>query len=145
VKLSIAHDPAAPYDKAVHALTFRRVKNLKLRNLEVIWEGPAYDRWRSALLLEDISGLEVQSFSGGPAGVGRRAAAVVLSQVEDAVIRQSRASGGTDVFLEVRGDRSRGIAVWGNDVRNASVPLMSSPEVRPGAVVARDNMGKSDR
>jgi Glycosyl hydrolases family 28 len=145
VKLFIAHDPAAPYDKAVDALTFRQVKNLKLRNLEVIWEGPAYDRWRSALLLEDVSGLEVQGFSGGPAAASRGSAAVILNQVEDALIRQSRASGGTKVFLDVRGDRSRGIAVWGNDVRNAEVPLRTASEVPPGGVTIRDNLGKTDR
>ncbi len=141
VKLFIAHDPAAPYDKAVDALTFRRVKNLSLRNVEITWEGPAHDRWRSALLLEDIRGLDVRGFVGRQAAAG--GAAVVMNQVEDAVLRESRAADGTDAFLEVRGDRSRGIAIWGNDVRKAAVALRTAAEVRPGAVIVRDNMGKS--
>ncbi len=145
VKLFIAHDPAAPYDKAVDALTFRQVKNLKLRNLEVIWEGPAYDRWRSALRLEEVSGLEVQGFSGRPAASASGAAAVVLNQVEDAVIRQSRAAAGTDAFLEVRGERSRGIILWGNDFRNAAVSFKAADGVRSDAVSARDNIGKTNQ
>ncbi|OGD19310.1 MAG: hypothetical protein A2W03_18440 [Candidatus Aminicenantes bacterium RBG_16_63_16] len=144
VKLAIAHDPAAPYDKAVDALTFRLAKNLSLRNVEIVWEGPDYDRWRSALLLEDIRGLEVRGFAGRQAGTAG-GAAVVLDQVEEAVIRQGRAVEGTGVFIEVRGDRSRGIAVWGNDVRQAAVPLKTAAEVRPGAVIARDNLAKPDR
>ena len=144
VKLAIAHDPASPYDKAVDALTFRLAKNLSLRNIEIVWEGPDYDRWRSALLLEDIRGLEVRGFAGRQAGTAG-GAAVVLDQVEDAVIRQGRAVEGTGVFLEVRGDMSRGIAVWGNDVRQAAVPLKTAAEVRPDAVIARDNLAKPDR
>ena len=139
VKLFIGHDPASPYDKAVNALTFQRVKNLKLRDVEVIWEAPASDKWRSALYLEDISELELRGFSGRPAG-GAGEAAVVLNQVDDGVVRQSRAAAGTDVFLEVRGDRSRAIAFWGNDLRHAAVALKTAVGVRPGAVVARDNL-----
>jgi hypothetical protein len=139
VKLFIGHDPGAPYDKAVDALTFKRVRNLRLRDVEVTWEGPVYDPWRSALYLEDISGLELRGFSGRQAENGG-GPAVILNQVEDAVIRQGQALEGTGVFLEVRGDRSRRIAFWGNDLRNAAVPFRAAPEVQPGAVIARDNL-----
>jgi hypothetical protein len=144
VKLFIGHDPAAPYDKAINALTFERVRNLRLRDIEVVWEGPAYDRWRSALYLEDVSGLELRGFSGRPARP-EAGPAVVLDRVEDAVVRDCRAAAGTDVFLEVRGEKSRGIAFWGNDLRNAAVPCRLAPDVRPGAVIVRDNLGKMSR
>jgi hypothetical protein len=64
VKLFMAHDARAPYDKAEFALKFMLDKNLKLRNVEVQWQAPAYDQWRSALFFEDIQGLEVDHFSG---------------------------------------------------------------------------------
>jgi polygalacturonase len=144
VKLFIGHDRAAPYDKAVNALTFERVRNLRLRDVEVTWEGPAYDRWRSALYFEDVSGLELRGFSGRPARP-EAGAAVVLDRVEDATVRDSRAAAGTDVFLEVRGEKSRGIAFWGNDVRNAAAACRLAPEVRPGSVIVRDNLGPAGR
>ncbi len=125
-------------------MTFRLARNLRLRNVEIVWEGPAFDRWRSALLLEDIRGLEVRGFAGRQAGLAG-GPAVVLDQVEDAVIREARAVEGTGIFLEVRGDRSRGIAVWGNDVRQAAVTLKTSAEVRPGAVIVQDNLAKPGR
>jgi hypothetical protein len=62
VKLIIAHDPAAPYDKAVNALTFKQARNLKLRNLEIVWDKPEYGRWESALVLDEIQGLEIDGF-----------------------------------------------------------------------------------
>ena len=42
VKLFVAHDPASPYDKTVNALTFKQARNLKLRNVEIFWEKPAF-------------------------------------------------------------------------------------------------------
>lgn len=139
VKLFIAHDPAAPYDKALHALTFKQVKNLKLRNMEVTWEDPVYDQWESALYFEDVTGLEVDGFVGRPARPSSGAPAVVLSQVEAAQIRRSRALSGTGVFVEVRGDRSRGILLLDNDLAKAAVLFRLAPDVKPEAVTVREN------
>ena len=144
VKIFIGHDPEASYDKAVDALVFRRAKNLKLRDVEIAWEEPFYDRWRSALFLDEIRELEVRGFKGRQAGTGG-GAAVVLNQVEEAVIRQGRAAGGTDVFIEVRGDRSRDIAVLENDLRNAAGISRSAANVRQGAVFIRDNLTRPEK
>ena len=35
IKFFISSDPKSPYDMATSAMIFRRVKNLKLRNIEV--------------------------------------------------------------------------------------------------------------
>jgi hypothetical protein len=122
VKLFIAHDPRAPYDKSVHALAFQRARNLTLRNLEIVWEEPFYSSWRSALYLEDVDGLDLDGFRGGPAPGGSAPGgtpAVVLHQVKDAVIRDGRALPGTNAFVGVMGEKSTGIILFGNDVRNA--------------------------
>ncbi|MGA2586418.1 MAG: glycosyl hydrolase family 28 protein [Candidatus Aminicenantales bacterium] len=142
VKLFIAHDPAAPYDKAVHALTFKQAKNLKLRNVEIIWDKPEYDRWASALALEDIEGLELDGFRGGsaPAGGTKAAPAVVLSQVDNAIVRHCKALPGTFVFLDIRGDRTRDIILIDNDFRRAEAAYRLGPEVRGGAVRESNNI-----
>ncbi len=144
VKIFIGHDPEAAYDKAVDALVFRQAKNLKLRDVEIAWEEPFFNRWRSALFLDEIRELEVRGFTGRQAGTGG-GAAVVLNQVEDAIIRQGRAADGTDVFIEVRGDRSRDIAVRENDLRNAAVVSRSAAGVRQGAVLIRDNLTRPEQ
>jgi hypothetical protein len=140
VKLFVAHDPAAPYDKAVHALTFRQVRNLKLRNIEVIWDKPEYDQWKSALYLEDIQGLELEGFQGRQAKEGADDAAVVLNQVENAQILQSKALAGTSVFCEIRGEGSRGIYLLGNDLLQAKIPYRIAPGVKADEVKARNNL-----
>jgi hypothetical protein len=64
VKLFLSADPAAYAEKAVHAMKFRWAKDLKLKDVEVIWEKPVSDKWESALYLEDIQGLALEGFSG---------------------------------------------------------------------------------
>jgi hypothetical protein len=140
VKLFIAHDPAAPYDKAIHALTFRQVKNLKLRNIEVTWDRPEYDQWKSALYLEEIQGLELEGFQGRQAGEGADDAAVVLNQVEDALVLQSKALAGTSVFCEIRGEGSRRIHLLGNDLLQAKTPYKIALGVKATEVRARNNL-----
>jgi hypothetical protein len=89
VRLAISHNPAAPYDKAVHALSFDMVRNLKLRDVEVVWEGPVYEQWRSAAAFDRIDGLVLERFTGRAAKSGP---AVLLNRVKDASVRDCRAS-----------------------------------------------------
>jgi len=122
VKLFIAHDPKTPYDKSVHALTFKQARNLTLRDLEIVWEEPFFAPWRSALYLEDIDGLSVEGFRGGPApntASDPPFPAIQLHQVRDAFIRDGKALVGTDAFVGVTGEKSAGIILMGNDVRMA--------------------------
>jgi hypothetical protein len=153
VKLIVAHDPAAPYDKAVHALTFKQVRNLKLRNLEIVWEKPEYARWESALVLEDVRGLELTGFQGrqAPAAddsvgtadlVVAEKAAVVLRRVENAVIRNCAPLPGTGLFFDIQGASTRDIAFLSNDFREPKTSIRLGKDVPPGAVLEAQNLGK---
>ena len=139
VKLFVSTDPAAPYDKAEHALDFRRARNLKVRNLEVFWEKPALDHWQSALYFEDVSGLDLDGFAGRAAWPERNVPAVVLANVSDAVVRNCRAADGTRLFLKIMGPDSRAIRLQGNDLSKAKVPYQLDKGVKRGAVKASAN------
>jgi len=136
VKLFIAHDPAAAYDKAVHALEFRYARNLNLRNIEVFWEGLAFSQWKSALSLRDIDGLILEGFSGRQAHIGPGASvpAISFENVRDAFIRDCRAQEGTDTFLGFRGKDTEDIALEGNDFRHAAVAYTVDKDARPYAI-----------
>jgi hypothetical protein len=135
VKLIVSHDPAAAYDKAVHALSFRWARNLKLKDVEVVWEKPHFASWESALHLEDVRDLDLDGFKGGPAPGGEeRYPAVVLSNVEDAVVRNCRAVPGTGTFLFIKGERSRGIGLAGNDFRRVANPVRLDSDASRDAV-----------
>lgn len=146
IKLLVSHDPAAPYDKAEHALKFQFARNLKLRNIEVAWGQPANARWKGGLYLENIEGLDLDGFQGKQAGAdAANAAAVILNQVDRALVRNCRAMPGTGIFLKVRGENSRAVAVAGNDFRLARTPLRVDAEIRPGVVEELQNLNPQKR
>jgi hypothetical protein len=48
--------------------------------------------------------------------------AVVLNQVEDVWVRNSKAAEGASIFLQILGEKSRGIYLLGNDLHRSKVP-----------------------
>jgi hypothetical protein len=143
VKLFLSHDPDAPIQKVEHALKFRWARNLKIRGLEIVWEGPESDNWKSALYFEDIKGLEVMEFAGRQGLVGAEQPTVVLNQVENARFWRNRALPGAGLFFDIRGERSRDLYFLDNDLFEARVPYRIAPEVRPEEVKAKGNFDKS--
>jgi hypothetical protein len=139
IKLFLAADPAAPFDRAEHALHFRWARNLKIKDVEVFWQQPALENWKSALCLEDINDLVVDGFAGRGAWPDRDVPAVVLNKVSDAIVRHSRALDGTQVFLQVMGQDSRNIYFHGNDLRRAKVPWRLEEGVKADTVKILEN------
>jgi len=130
VKLFLSSDPAAPYDKSVHALKIQRAKNFKLKDVEVVWEKPEWSKWESALYVEDVRGLQLDGFSGRQARPGASFPAVVLNRVEEALIRGCVAPAGTEIFLKILGSNTREIRLSGNDFHQSKVPYDVAGEVR---------------
>jgi hypothetical protein len=139
LKLFISTDPKAPYDKAIDAMHFQYAKNLKVQDVEVNWETPAWEKWESALSFEDVDGLKMNDFMGGPARMQRGDPAVLLDKVRDAVISNSRARAGTQTFLRVKGSSSKDIYLVGNTLHNAATPFAVDPDVKAGTVKALNN------
>jgi polygalacturonase len=132
VKLVVGHDPAAPYDKTVRALTFKQAKNLTLRNVEVEWGEPGYEGWKNALYLEDIKGFELDGVRAHQAQTGTAAAdaVIVMNRVTDGWVRDCRAAADTNVFIDVLGRGTRDIVLSGNDFRRAKKGLRVGRETR---------------
>jgi hypothetical protein len=139
IKLFISMDPSAGYDKAVNALQFRYARNLELKDVEVIWEKPESAKWQSALAFEDIQGLRLDKFVGGPAKPQAEIPAVIFNDVQDAFIGSSRALPGTQVFLNVRGAKSQRIYLVGNELHDAQTAFHLDPDVKAGTVTADHN------
>jgi hypothetical protein len=134
IKLFLSTDPSAAYDRTVNAMQFRYARDLKVRDLEVIWEKPELSQWQSALSFLDVQGLKVENFVGGPAKLQTDIPAVVFDQVEDATICNSKARAGTQVFLKVKGSNSRHVYLVGNELHEVRSPYQVDAEVKEGAV-----------
>lgn len=130
LRLAVSHDPAAPYDKTINALEVSHARNFKIRNVEVIWEKPEYEKWKSAVYLDNIQELEVDGLRARQAKKDDLlGAALVLNQVEQAVIRNCQAQPGTGIFLKISGRNSRDIFLHGNELSLARKKVEFSPEV----------------
>ena len=142
VKLFVSTDPTAPYDKAEHALDFRRVRNLKLKEVEVVWRKPSLASWKSALNLEDVKRFELDGFIAGAAVAESGVPTVALQQVSGAVIRRCRAVEGTEIFLKIAGPASQDIRLRGNDFSRAKIACQVGDEVARGAVRGLGEAGR---
>ena len=140
ITLYLSNDPEAQTQKVRNALEFRWARNLKLRNVEVFWDKPESERWESAFSFKDVSGLTLDDVSARQAKPGASTAAVVFEQVEDAIVRSSKAQKGTSLFLEVKGAKSKDIHLLGNDWRKAATGFKLGPEVAAEAVEAAGNL-----
>jgi hypothetical protein len=119
----------------VHAMRVTNATNLKLKGVNVQWDKPALDQWQSALEMENVQEVELDGFSGRQAWPNRDFPAVAFDNVSDAIIRNSRAAEGTEVFLGVRGSKSGDICLFGSDLCKANAPC----QVAPDAIAAKVN------
>ena len=137
IKLYLSTDPSAAYDRSVHAMYFHLAKNLKLKDVQVLWGKPESPKWQSALYFQDVNGLKVEGFNGAPAKA--EMPAVVLDDVGGATITDSQSRPGTQVFLRVAGAKSRDIYVFGNELHQAETPFKVDAGVPEGTVKSTNN------
>jgi polygalacturonase len=133
IKLFVSNDPDSPLQKTVDAMQVRWARNLKLKDVEVIWDKPASAKWQTALRVEDAQDVELDDFRGKPAAAG--APAVQFINVDGATLRNTNARPGTDLFLNIAGATSRGIRLIGNDLGAAKVPYRITAGAKNDAVV----------
>lgn len=137
IKLYQATDPKAAYDRSVHAMYFHYAKNIKVKDVQVQWEKPESAKWQSPLYFDEVTGLKVEGFTGGPAK--SEFPAIVLDKVDGATIVNSQAQPGTDLFLKVVGAKSRGINLVGNDLHAAGTAFKVDDGVGSEAVKTANN------
>jgi hypothetical protein len=118
---------------------FHYAQNLKVKNVQVRWEKPESPHWQSAMYFQDIKGLRLEGFSGGPAKPDFGDPAVVLDQVQGASIFDSTTPAGTKLFLQVKGDKSREICLHSNELHAASTPYRTDSDVQEGSVKETDS------
>jgi len=134
VRLTIDADPESPWKKKPVALTLKNARNFTLRDVAFAWEAPNSDHWQSALVVDNVQGLTLDDVSAGPAPSAPEAPVIVLNNVDGAVIKHCRAQAGTSTFLQIAGEATRDVVLWGNDLRRASAAVARSAEVEPEAV-----------
>ena len=134
VRLTVDSDVDSPWQKSPVALTIENARNFRLDDVEIIFAEPSQSHWQSALVVNDVQGLTLDGLSVRQAPNGASAPAVLLNNVQGAVIRNAQAQPGTGIFLQVAGASTRDIALWRNDLRLAKEPLSRGAEVNQDAL-----------
>jgi hypothetical protein len=116
--------------RATHALYVQGVQGLKVRDLSVNWAKETEPKWQSALVLKDVSDFVVDSFSGRQGLKNGKDAAIVLDDATDGVIRNSRATEGTNVFTQIKGNPKNFVSIKDNETRKAKKAILVEKEVK---------------
>jgi hypothetical protein len=124
-------DPEDAKDKrSSDALQIQGVEGLKIRDLSVKWSGEAEPKWQSAMVLKNVSDFVVDSFSGRQGLNNGSDAAIVLDGATDGVIRNSKATEGTNTFVYVKGDLKNYVSFKDNETRKAKRVISYEKEIK---------------
>ena len=78
------------------------------------------ENWGSALVLKNVSDFEIRSFTGRQGLTGKDAPAVLLENISDGLIADSRADTGCKTFVEVSKADSKKVILRNNNTAKAS-------------------------
>ena len=134
VRLEVTTEPDTYAQKCVNAIMVDNALNFRMKDVEVVWDTPHSDRWRSALVIENVKGLTLDGVSARQSPNSPDAAAIVFNGVDGALVQHCRAQAGTAHFLSVTGIGAHDIVFRANDTREARVPVQVSGEVSHDAV-----------
>ncbi len=134
VRLTIEGDLDAPWKKSPVALTINHARNVKLQDVEIGFDAPSNDHWESALVVHDVQGLTLDGVTARQAPNGTAAPAVVIRNVQNAVVKNSQAAEGTGAFLQVAGEATRDVVLWANDLRQAQTGVEQAADLAPDTV-----------
>jgi hypothetical protein len=136
--VQIFMDPEDATDKrATHAMVIENVRELDIRDLSVRWAGDQTEKnWQSALVLKNVSGFDVWSFSGRQGLINSSYPAIRLENVSEGQISDSRATAGCGAFIHFAGEKTRQVALRNNNTKKAVTDISYENEQVKRAVEA---------
>ncbi len=102
--------------RASHAMVIENVDGLRIRDLSVTWAGDqTEEKWQSALVLKNASDFELRSFSGRQGLINSSFPAIMLDNVSDGLIAESRAEKGCGIFIQMNKIESKKVLLRNNN------------------------------
>ncbi len=123
-------NPENKMDKrSTHAFKAENVHELTIRGLTVKWSRDQTEpKWQSAVALKKVSDFDIESFSGRQGLVSSDEPAILMEDVSDGLIHNSRATDGTNVFIRLDGNESRDISLRNNNTKKAKTAIVFGDE-----------------
>ena len=139
VTIHVTNDPEAVL-LTENALICRKVNDLTLQDVRIVWGSPSSELWKSALYLEDINHLRLENFYGRQAHDKSTAPAIALNNVIDATICGCEVQSGTGEFLHFSGNNTDNIFLFGNDFTEAEISYKLEDGIKKKVIHAQDNI-----
>jgi hypothetical protein len=125
VQIFMEHEDAID-KRSSHALVFEDVKGLRLQNLTVRWdENNAEKNWQSSLFLKNVADFEIRSFTGRQGLVDGNSPAIMLDNISEGLITESKAENGCKTFIQIKKADSKNLELRNNNITKASTPVSS--------------------
>lgn len=110
----------APDKRSSHAIIMSDVRGLSIQNMTVRWDEASPEKeWQSALVLENISDFEIRFFAGRQGLTGSNNPAILLKNISDGLIAESKAEAGCGTFISVSREESKKLVLRNNNTSKA--------------------------
>jgi len=104
-----------------HALVIEDVRGLNIRDMSIKWDEENPEKnWQSALVLKDVSDFEIRSFTGRQGLVDQVTPAIILENISDGLLADSKAETGCKTFVEVSRADSKKVVLRNNNTAKAA-------------------------
>ena len=114
--------PLDAIDKmSAHALVIEDVNGLSIRDMTIKWDEENPEKnWGSAVVLKNVSDFEIRSFTGRQGIIGAVSPAILLENISDGLIADSKADSGCKTFVEVSRSDSKKVIFRNNNTAKAA-------------------------
>ncbi len=107
--------------RSSHALVIEDVKGLFIRDMTIKWDKEDPEKnWQSALVLKNVSDFEIRSFSGRQGLINGSNPAILLENISEGLIAESKAEAGCKTFIRVNKAESKNVILRNNNTAKAA-------------------------
>jgi len=90
IRLSVSHDPSAPYENTRTAIALRQARSFSMKDTQIRWGQPQSGTWRSGLTAEDVEDLRFDTLDVQPAPAST-APVIELTNANKVILQSVRA------------------------------------------------------
>jgi len=110
--------------RSSHAVVIENVKGLSIQDMTTKWDEEYPEKnWQSALVLKNVSDFEIRSFSGRQGLVNGSSPAILLENISEGLITESKAEAGCKTFIKVDRAESKNVVLMNNYTAKAAKPV----------------------
>ena len=106
--------------RATDAMVIENIDGLKINDLTIKWsEDEAEPKWKSALVMKNVKDFEIRSFSGRQGLKNSNNPAIVLDNISEGMIVESRAEAGCSTFIRMKAKEKAELILRNNNTSKA--------------------------